>query len=54
MSVEQVMNPSNGAAATPSDEEPILELTNVKKHFNIGGGMLRGRPQVNHAHDDDS
>jgi oligopeptide transport system ATP-binding protein len=34
------------------DQDVILELTNVKKHFVIGGGFLRGRPLVIHAVDD--
>ncbi len=52
MTVEQTMNATNGAAAAPADGDLILQLTNVKKHFNIGGGMLRGRPLVIHAVDD--
>ena len=27
-----------------SAQDYILQLTNVKKHFNIGGGLLRGNP----------
>ena len=42
---------TNGLAAAP-DGEIILEVSQVKKHFEIGGGLLRGRPLVIHAVDD--
>src|SRR5690606_31992835 len=47
--VESTVTEQNPPAA---DQDLILQLTNVKKHFNIGGGFLRGRPLVIHAVDD--
>lgn len=32
--------------------EIILELKGIRKHFQIGGGLMRGRPLVIHAVDD--
>ncbi len=34
------------------EQDQILQLTNLKKYFDIGGGFLRGRPLVIHAVDD--
>src|SRR5215207_10807519 len=49
----QSTNPATAVQRAPtSNEDVILQLTNVQKHFTIGGGFLRGRPLVIHAVDD--
>ncbi len=51
MMIEQA--PANAGTITPSAEgDVILQLRGVQKHFQIGGGLVRGRPLVIHAVDD--
>ncbi|HET9661589.1 MAG TPA: ABC transporter ATP-binding protein [Thermomicrobiales bacterium] len=52
MTVENVVQTEDIPSVHSPEEEPILQLTNVKKHFTIGGGLLHGRPLVIHAVDD--
>ncbi|MCC6674364.1 MAG: ATP-binding cassette domain-containing protein [Thermomicrobiales bacterium] len=48
-----VATPASSATIAPASEgDVILQLRGVKKHFEIGGGLLRGRPLVIHAVDD--
>lgn len=46
--VDHLAQPLSGTA----DGEPILELRGIRKHFQIGGGLLHGRPLIIHAVDD--
>ncbi len=41
-----------GTVAPSAEGDLILELRGVQKHFQVGGGLLRGRPLVIHAVDD--
>lgn len=52
MTVESAVQTEDTASVNSPNEDPILQLTNVKKHFTIGGGLLHGRPLVIHAVDD--
>ena len=52
MTAEDAAAAATGTIGPSSDGEIILNLTNVRKHFNIGGGIFRGRPLVIQAVDD--
>jgi oligopeptide transport system ATP-binding protein len=52
MRVEQFPAAVRDMSTNDPSADEILRLTNVKKYFSIGGGILRGRPLVIHAVDD--
>jgi oligopeptide transport system ATP-binding protein len=52
MRVEQFPAAVSDMSTNDPSADEILRLTNVKKYFSIGGGILRGRPLVIHAVDD--
>jgi oligopeptide transport system ATP-binding protein len=52
MTVQDAVAQATESVSPSTDGEIILDLTNVRKHFTIGGGVFRGRPLVIQAVDD--